>query len=88
MTVTWIHIWDWCPVEWCALVMQTALQKKDMRLMCVTYGQTWIQHIGSSPRPAAHVCWYRSVSRGLLVREGPTHKKSSFVRLANFCIVL
>ena len=42
-------------------VMQTALQKKDVRLMYTPYGncQPQMQHIRSSPRPDADACWYR-----------------------------
>ena len=41
------------------LVMQTALEKRDIRLLCATHPETSMQHIRSSPRPDADTCWYR-----------------------------
>ena len=41
------------------MVMQMALQRKDVQLMCAIYGQPQMQHIRSSPRPVAAICWYR-----------------------------
>lgn len=49
--------------------LQTALQKNGMRLMWAFYGLTDIQHIRSSPRPAADTCWYRCASRNPLAKK-------------------